>query len=377
MRVIAALLVIALVCQSAMAVTSKSQAKLMMEKINSKLEKSHLGRALKGMVTIATKLGYDYQDLYDAFAALKNQLLNNLDNENSLFETQTASHDSAVAQFNADISNYNGQINDAQAQLNDLNDSLNTYQQNLQDAQQALQDNTDALNAAEEALANAEALYQVATAEYSNADQVIGLAVEKLQEAQSHYDNADLGSFSFVQIKNTFVSFAQKVTEATKGMNAKHQLFVKPVVQAMMQVKNNTSQSSIQTAIKALQDLQAYFQKTFSDLTNEYVSFTQNVQSTIDGLNQIIDILQNQVIPGYEAQISSLQAQIQQVEDALALAQQNLQDAQNALDAENAQWENVVARHQALVDRINSEYDLVTQADRIVRNAQAQVNGSD
>lgn len=60
MRVIAALLIVALVCQSAMAVTSKSQAKLMMEKINSKLEKSHLGRALKGMVTIATKLGYDY-----------------------------------------------------------------------------------------------------------------------------------------------------------------------------------------------------------------------------------------------------------------------------------------------------------------------------
>ncbi|KAL4480407.1 hypothetical protein ABPG74_020923 [Tetrahymena malaccensis] len=359
-----------------MAVTSKSQAKLMMEKINSKLEKSHLGRALKGMVTIATKLGYDYQDLYDAFAALKNQLLNNLDNENSLFETQTASHDNAVAQFNADISNYNGQINDAQAQLNDLNDSLNTYQQNLKDAQQALQDNNDALQAAKDALAQAEALYQVATSEYGNADQIIQQAIDKLQEAQSHYDNADLGSFSFVQIKNTFVSFAQKITEATKGLNAKHQLFVKPVVQAMMQVKTNTSQSSIDTAIKALQDLQAYFQNTFTDLTNEYVSYTNNLNSTIDNLNQVIDILQNQTIPGYEAQISSLQAQIQQVEDALALAQQNLADAEAALAAENDAWANVQARHQALVDRINTEYDLVTQADRIVRNAQAQINGN-
>ncbi|KAL4505931.1 hypothetical protein ABPG72_013692 [Tetrahymena utriculariae] len=358
-----------------MAVTSKSQAKLMMEKINSKLEKSHLGRALKGMVTIATKLGYDYQDLYDAFAALKNQLLNSLDNENSLFETQSASHDSAVAQFEADISNYNGQINAANAELNSLNDSLATYQQNLRDSQQALQDNTDALHNAEDQLSQAEAAYQVAVSEYSNADQIIGQAIEKLQEAQSHYDNADLGSFSFVQIKNTFVSFAQKITEATKSMNAKHQLFIKPVLQAMMQVKSSTSQSSIDTAINALKDLQAYFQNTFTDLTSEYVSFTNNLKSTIDGLNQVIDVLQNQTIPGYEAQISSLEAQIQSVEDALALATQNLQDAENSLAAENAHWDNVVARHNALVDRINSEYDLVTQADRIIRNAQAQING--
>lgn len=59
----------------------------MLEKINSKLEKSNLGRALKNMVTIASKLGYNYDDLYDAFSALKNSLLTRLDYENELFET--------------------------------------------------------------------------------------------------------------------------------------------------------------------------------------------------------------------------------------------------------------------------------------------------
>lgn len=48
----------------------------MIEKISNKLEKSHLGRALKNMVTIATKLGYNYDDLYNAFDALKNSLSN-------------------------------------------------------------------------------------------------------------------------------------------------------------------------------------------------------------------------------------------------------------------------------------------------------------
>lgn len=47
----------------------------MIEKINNKLEKSHLGRALKNMVTLATKLGYNYDDLTAAFDALKGNLL--------------------------------------------------------------------------------------------------------------------------------------------------------------------------------------------------------------------------------------------------------------------------------------------------------------
>jgi len=39
----------------------------MIEKINNNLEKTHLGRALKNMVHLASKLGYDYSDLDAAF----------------------------------------------------------------------------------------------------------------------------------------------------------------------------------------------------------------------------------------------------------------------------------------------------------------------
>lgn len=97
MRVIASLLIVAIICQGAFAVTSKSQSKLLLEKINAKLERSNLGRALKSMVSIATKLGYNYEDLYDAFNALKNSLLGKLDSENELFEELTAAHNSSVA----------------------------------------------------------------------------------------------------------------------------------------------------------------------------------------------------------------------------------------------------------------------------------------
>lgn len=240
MRVIAALLIVAIICQGAFAVTSKSQAKLMMEKINNKLEKSHLGRALKNMVTIATKLGYNYDDLYEAFSALKNSLLTRLDAENELFDQQSASHQAAVAQHEADIAKYSGEIVDGEAHLNDLQSSLAEYQINLANAQQALADNKHSLAQNQQDLEAVEAIYKAESDDYANVRIVIGEAVSKLQEAQSHYENAELGNFSFVQLKNTFVSFAQKIQAATQNLKSKHQLFVKPVIQSMMQVKSTT-----------------------------------------------------------------------------------------------------------------------------------------
>lgn len=40
---------------------------------------------MKNMVTIATKLGYNYDDLYAAFGALRGNLANSQNNEEDLF----------------------------------------------------------------------------------------------------------------------------------------------------------------------------------------------------------------------------------------------------------------------------------------------------
>lgn len=141
----------------------------------------------------------------------------------------------------------------------------------------------------------------------------------------------------------------------------------------MMQVKSSTNQNSIQVAIGALNDLASYFTQSLNDLTTIYLATVAQLEATIDNLNQVIDILENQTIPNYENQITQLEAQIQTAEEALALAKSNLAAAQQGLEDENAAFANIEARHGALVDRINSEYDLVTQAERIIRNAQSDL----
>lgn len=83
--------------------------------------------------------------------------------------------------------------------------------------------------------------------------------------------------------------------------------------------------------------------------------------------------MENETIPNYENQINLLETEIQQTEEALALSKSNLATAQQGLADEDAAFQKVEDRHNALVDRINFEYDLVGQAERIIRNAQASL----
>jgi hypothetical protein len=72
--------------QGAFAVTSRAtQKKMMLEKINKSMEKSHLGRAMKNMVTLASKLNYSYDDLELAFNRLSASLLDRKESENNLY----------------------------------------------------------------------------------------------------------------------------------------------------------------------------------------------------------------------------------------------------------------------------------------------------
>lgn len=83
--------------------------------------------------------------------------------------------------------------------------------------------------------------------------------------------------------------------------------------------------------------------------------------------------MENETIPSYENQIHLLETEIQQTEEALALARANLAASEQALADENAAFAKVEERHNALVERINFEYELVGQAERIIRNAQANL----
>lgn len=74
------------------------------------MEKTHLGRALKSMVTLASKLGYNYDELFEAFDLLKNSLLGNKQREEELYSTQAGLHESSLALTGADLAKYQAEV---------------------------------------------------------------------------------------------------------------------------------------------------------------------------------------------------------------------------------------------------------------------------
>lgn len=49
------------------------------------MEKTHLGRAFKNMVALASMVGYNYDELFNAFEVLKSSLLESKKREEELF----------------------------------------------------------------------------------------------------------------------------------------------------------------------------------------------------------------------------------------------------------------------------------------------------
>lgn len=106
MRVIFCVLLLAVVFQGAVAVSSRFiQRKMLLERINNTMEKSLLGRAMKNMVSLASKLNSSYDDLEDAFNQLKSNLSIRLIDEDKEFTDLTTTHTDSFSTLTTTIDN--------------------------------------------------------------------------------------------------------------------------------------------------------------------------------------------------------------------------------------------------------------------------------
>jgi len=114
---------------------------MMLEKINQKMEQSHLGRAMKNMVSLATKLNYSYDDLEVAFNNLSAQLLARKESENNLYDQETLDHVTNVEVINSNINKYTTAVSDGEVNVAALTDQLNQEQATLDTRRADLQTN--------------------------------------------------------------------------------------------------------------------------------------------------------------------------------------------------------------------------------------------
>lgn len=78
MRAITNIAIILMIVSSTYAIKTdegSTQGKLVFANLSNKLNKSHYGRALLGMVQMGSKMGFSYDDLWDTIDLLKTHLL--------------------------------------------------------------------------------------------------------------------------------------------------------------------------------------------------------------------------------------------------------------------------------------------------------------
>lgn len=375
MKLVVCLILAAVLFQCTFAVSSRAtQKKMLIEKINRSLEKSVYGRAMKNMVSLASKLKYDYTDLDNAFNELAGNLNAKLQVENELYDAQVITHDEAlgriqteidkqtvlVAEFTAEVEETERQLAVAEATLAGHTSNLAQTRKNLAEAQEE----RDELIA----------FHEKDVKDYKEALAFIREAVRDLEAAQVKFENANLGEFSFVEVKNPMIAFVSKMSTATQRMSASHQLFVKPVVMALNQIANSSADpSSIQVAIDALNGLDAYFSRALNAAEANFTKDLEAIESRIKTFEELIVLLVNKLIPEVEDEISHLNGKLEIAKDNLKIAEKNLADAKQEYEDEVARFEKVTQRHIALVNKISNEINLVLEAQSIINEAKARL----
>jgi exonuclease VII small subunit len=283
-------------------------------------------------------------------------------------------HNTQVEIISANIAKYQGEIRDGEALIASLDESLAAAQATLATQEENLAANRSNLANAEQEKVDLVAAHEADVADYEDALQLIEQAVAHLNEAQAHFDGADLASqSSFIQVKNTVAAFVQKMTVTTQKMRASHQLFIKPVIQAMNQIASSSKQSSIQVAINALNDLSAYFSRALNNAVAIFESNLENVNFRIASFEAQISLLVETLIPETQGVIADLESKLEVAHENLEVSRGNLAVSQQDLVNENEDFDRITVRHEALVAKISEEYSIVIQAQNIINEAKAQL----
>lgn len=141
----------------------------------------------------------------------------------------------------------------------------------------------------------------------------------------------------------------------------------------MNQLTSGAKDSSIQNAVNALNDLSAYFSNALNAANAIFQNDLDSVNNRIDQFNAQIDLLTNVLIPQSEADVANTTTALGVAVEQLAADRESLAQAEQDLVNENASFDAITARHNAIVQKVSDEYSVVIQAQQIINEARANL----
>ncbi|EGR34307.1 hypothetical protein IMG5_016980 [Ichthyophthirius multifiliis] len=367
-KLLSSILLLALITQSVVAITSlPNQSKLNKEKSSQVLQKSSLGRALINMIALGTSVKYEYSDLFNALEELRSALVEAKELEDESFIKDETDYLLNIQNFESLINTLKNQIKNTQEQLEQLNQELDTEYSNLQEQQNLLKSTKEAIDLLSQQLNALNEKFLKENNDFSDAIDALSAALIKLEQAQQHYENAQLESFA--QVSSQFTAFAQKLTKSVAGLRKDHLLMVKPAILVMSQLNAQSEQSSIQRAINAVREIRDYLVNQQVQLRSNFERQQEELENQKKAKQEIAESLQNTVIPGTQNRIKGLEANIVVVNELLDSLNQDLSTNEQNLENEKKKLSARVDRHKELISKYNEEIQIVLQAIRVLRDA--------
>lgn len=337
---------------------------------NAKFAKSKLGKFIVNFAEFTSSLSApDYNPLFDALDALEANLEEQLSQSQQNHEDAEVTHNNLVINYETNRDNANADVVATQQTLNNLADDVVTYENDITTAQKAIADNNQAIVDLNEARTERVARYEQDVADVASGIDSIDEALALLRSLQTTSDVT-----SFIQTnEKALVQVKDKLKKSFDSLSSRKRAHYRyrPLLMAVVEVmskQNFVNQEALVKVINLLVDLRAQLVEYSAKLDSDEETAEENYNSQLQGLNDAVALATDNLSTA-QTNLENTNANIASQQDFLTQRTDDYNAAVSSIETENNLWNQKVEAYNNLVDEINNEIKVVQEAVGVLNAA--------
>jgi chromosome segregation ATPase len=337
---------------------------------NAKFAKSKLGKFIVNFAEFTSSLSTpDYNPLFDALDALEANLEDQLAQSQQSHADAEVTHNNLIINYENNRDNANADVVATEQTLNSLAADVVTYENDISVAQQSIADNQQAIVDLNAARAERVAKYEQDVADVSSGIDTIDEALELLRSLQTTSDAS-----AFIQTNDqALAQIKEKLQKSFESLSSKKRTHYRhrPLLMAIVQVmtkQNFVNQEALNKIISLLVDLRAQLVEYSAKLDSDEATAEDNYNVQLQGLNEAVALAEENLSTA-QTNLENTNANIASQQEFLAQRTEDYNNAVSSIDSENNLWNQKVQAYNDLVDEINNEIKVVQEAVGVLNAA--------
>lgn len=350
---------------------------------NAKFAKSKLGKFIVNFAEFSSSMSQNYDALFDALDSLTANLEDQLTQANQANVDAEVIHNNLIINYENNRDSANSDVVSTKQTLSNLADDQVTYTNKISSAQASISNNNQAIADLNTANQDRITQYNLDVADVTSGIDSIDEALKLLRSLQT---STDTGAFIQTndkalgevksKLEKSFISLSGK-----KKSHFRYRSLLTATIELMTK-QNFVNQEALTQVINLLVDLRASLSEFSAKLDSDELNAQASYSSQLEALNTAVTLAEED-LANAKTNLENTNANIESQNEFLTQRTEDYDSAVLAISTENDLWNRRVQTYNDLVDEINAELRIVQEAigalnaGGINRSENADTNSND